>query len=96
MEIFALLVLLTFAIFGFGEFLHVIKLHIIFPKAKINSSLLIKLFDSTAEKQTLYACEQFCWFGSRFADSICFDCTDLSFEVYARCKKICEKYGIII
>ena len=96
MEIFCFLCLLIFAILGFSEFLHIIKLHIIFPKAKINSCLVIKLFDETAEKQTLYACEQFNWYGKRFADSLCFNCDELSFDVYARCRKICEKYGIKI
>ncbi len=96
MEIFCLIALLTFAIFGLSEFLHIIKLHVVFPKAKINAILVIKLFDATAEKQTLYACEQFRWYGRRFADSISFDCKNLSRDTYERCQKICEKYGIKI
>ncbi len=96
MEIFCLLGLLTFAIFGISEFLHIIKLHIVFPKAKINSTLTVKLREPNAEKQTLYACEQFRWYGRRFADSVTFDCENLSFDVYKRCQKICEKYGIEI
>lgn len=96
MEIFCLLGLLLFAVFGLSEFLHIIKLHILFPKAKINSTLIVKLSNATAENQTLYACEQFFWYGKRFADSVCFDCKDLSYDVYKRCQKICEKYGIEI
>lgn len=96
MEIFCLLGLLCFAIFGFSEFLHILKLHIVFPKAKINSVLVVKLFNVTAENQALYACEQYRWYGKRFADTITFDCTKLSVDVYKRCQKICEKYGIEI
>ncbi len=96
MELFCLLSLLAFAVFGFSEFLHIIRLYIVFPKAKINSCLVIKLRDANAEKQALYACEQFRWYGRRFADSISFDCDSLSKDVYNRCQKICEKYGIEI
>ncbi len=96
MEIFCVLCLLAFAVFGFSEFLHIMRLHIVFPKAKINSCLVIKLRDDTAEKQTLYTCEQFRWYGRRFADSISFNCDELSVEVYNHCQKICEKYGIEI
>ncbi len=96
MELLIYLIFIVFSIFGLSEFLHILKLFIIYPKAKINSCLVIKLNDATAEKQTEYTCEQFCWYGKRFADSLKFDCEDLSLECYEKCRKITERYGIII
>ncbi len=96
MENVILVVLLIFAIFGFSEFLHILKLFIIFPKSKIDSQLVIKLKNATAIKQTVYTCEQFCWYGKRFADSLKFECSDLDDEIYESCRKIAQKYGIKI
>lgn len=96
MEYVCLFVLLIFALFGFSEFLHILKLFIAFPRAKINSRLIVRLKNSIAEKQLLHTCEQFCWYGKRFANDICFECEDLESEVYERCKKIAARYGIKI
>ena len=96
MEYIALIVLLIFAVFGFSEFLHILKLYIVFPKAKIDSRLVVKLKNTTAERQILHTCEQFCWYGKRFANDITFECGDLETEVFERCKKIALKYGIKI
>ena len=96
MEYVCLIILLIFAVFGFSEFLHILKLFIVFPKVKINSCLVIRLKNSTAEKQTIHTCEQFCWYGKRFADDIKFECKDLDPEVYDSCRKIALRYGINI
>lgn len=96
MEYICFVLILIFAVFGFSEFLHILKLYIVFPKAKIHSQLVVRLKNDTAEKQTLHTCEQFCWYGKRFADSVTFECEELDSEVYERCKKIGIKYGIKI
>ena len=87
--------LLLFSIFGFCEMIHLIKLKIIFPKRKMNSQLVIFLDNNTAEQQLIFAGEQFRWLGSKFADSIFANNSNLDFETYLRCKEIAEKYNII-
>lgn len=94
MKPFVLIILLVFAIFGFSEFLHILKLHFIFPKRKMYSHLVINLQNTTAEKQLLYAIEQYNWFGTGYADFLVLNCENLSNDVYNRCKKIAEKYDI--
>ncbi len=96
MEFLIVFIFVLFAIFGLSEFLHIIKLRIIFPKARVDSQLVIKLKNDIAEKQTLYICEQFCWYGKKFADSLRFNCEDIDEEVYERCRCITKKYGIKI
>ena len=89
-----LIVLLVFAIFGFSEFLHILKLYLIFPKRKMCSHLVINLQNETAEKQLLYAIEQYNWFGAGYADFLVLNCDNLNDDVYERCKKIAQKYDI--
>lgn len=96
MQYFCFIILLVFAIFGFSEFLHILKLFIVFPKAKINSCLVVKLKNATAEKQMLHTCEQFCWYGKRFADSITFKYEGLDEPIFERCQKIAQRYGMKI
>lgn len=96
MEYVGLIILLVFAVFGFSEFLHILKLYIVFPKAKTDSKLVVRLKNDTAEKQTLHTCEQFCWYGKRFASDIVFECDELKAQVYERCRRIALKYGIKI
>lgn len=96
MKVLAYIIILVLAVFGFSEFLHTVKLKIIFPKAQINSCLIVKLKDETALKQTEYACEQFSWYGKRFADSLQFNCDLLSDDIRLQCKAIAERYGIDI
>ncbi len=96
MDYFIYFIFIIFAVFGLSEFLHMLKLFIIFPKAKIKSQLIIKLKNETAEKDVVYICEQFCWYGKKFADTLIFNCEELTCDIYERCKKITEKYGLII
>ncbi len=88
------IILLIFAIFGFSEFLHILKGFLIFPKRKMCSHIVINLQNETAEKQLLYAIEKYTWFGSGYADFLVLNCENLSDEVYERCKKIAQKYDI--
>lgn len=94
MKPFIFLIILVFSIFGFSEFLHILKLHLIFPKRKMCSHLVINLQNENAEKQLLYALEQYNWLGEAYADFLVLNCDNLNDEVYERCKKIAQKYGI--
>ena len=88
------IIILFFAILGFSEFLHILKLFIIFPKRKMCSHIVINLQNDYAEKQLLYAVEQYTWLGSGYADFLVLDCSNLDDEVYKRCKIIAQKYDI--
>ncbi len=88
-------IILFFAIFGFCEAIHFLRLKFIFPKRKMNSQLIIHLENETAEKQLTFAGEQYLWLGNKFADSVLADNSKLDFNTYLRCKKIAEKYNII-
>lgn len=87
-------VLLIFAIFGFCEAVHLLKLIILFPKRRMNSQLIIRLENEIAEKQLIFAGEQYLWLGNKFADSILADSSYLDKSTYLRCKKIAQKYNI--
>lgn len=87
-------ILLIFAIFGFCEASHLLKLLILFPKRNMNSQLVIRLKNETAEKQLIFAGEQYLWLGNKFADSILADNSSLDIPTYLRCKKIAQKYNI--
>lgn len=91
-----ILVCIVFAVFGLGEFLHILKLFAIFPHRKLWAHLVVNLQNETAEKQTLYVCEQYIWHGENFADFIVLNADNLSRENYERCKNIADKYGIKI
>ncbi len=88
-------ILLIFAIFGFCEAAHLLKLIILFPKRRMNSQLIIRLDNETAEKQLIFAGEQYLWLGNKFADSVLADNSMLDESTYLRCKKIARKYNII-
>ena len=94
MKVFLLFVLVCFAVFGLSEFLHILKLRLIFPKRKLYAHLVINLQNATAEKQLLYVCEQYNWHRGAFADFIVPFCDNLDNETYERCKKIAEKYDV--
>jgi len=86
--------LLVFAVFGFSEFLHILRLKIIFPKRKMYAHIVINLQKDTAEKQLLYACEQWLWYGKNYADFIVPNVSALDDESYENCKQIAQKYGV--
>lgn len=88
------LILLFFALFGFSEFLHILKLFLIFPKKKTNTKLIIYLHNQTAEQQLAYVGEQYFWHGNKFADIVIPVCEALDEETFERCKLIAGKYNI--
>lgn len=96
MKTFLLLVFLIFAVFGLSEFLHILKLFIIFPKRRLYSHLVVNLQNKTAEKQLLYICEQYKWHGKSFADFIVLGVGELDTQTYNKCKSIANRYGIEI
>ncbi len=96
MKTFLLLIFLIFAVFGLSEFLHILKLFIIFPKRRLYSHLVVNLQNKTAEKQLLYICEQYKWHGKSFADFIVLGVGELDAQSYKKCKNIADKYGISI
>lgn len=93
---FIILLTLAFAIFGLTEFLHILKLFIIFPKRKMNSHLIINLQNNLAESQLTYVCEQYRWLGTQYAENIHLICDYIDDDTYFRCKQIADKYGITI
>ncbi len=88
------IILLIFGVFGFSEFLHILRLKVIFPKRKMYSHLVINLQNGTAEKQLMYACEQMLWYGKNYADFIVPNVSALDDESYKNCKEIAQKYGV--
>ena len=96
MKIVFLVVVLLFAIFGLSEFLHILKLKIIFPKKNLNSHVVVNLQNGIAEKQLFFVCEQMRWYGKNYADFIIPIVSNLDEESYINCKQIAEKYGVII
>jgi hypothetical protein len=94
MKIIIFLIILGFAVFGFSEFLHLIKLKFIFPKAKLYAHLVINLQNDTAEKQLLYVCEQYNWHGKSFADFIVPFCDNLDNDTFERTREIAQNYGV--
>lgn len=94
MKIFIFLIMLFFSLFGFSEFLHLIKLKVIFPKRKMCSQLMLILQNDTAEQQLTFACEQLNWYGDKFADMVFADCKNLDEITYIRCQEIANRYGV--
>lgn len=88
------LILIVFAVFGLSEFLHTVKLFIIFPKRRLYSHLVVNLQNSTAEKQIQYVCEQYVWHGASFADFIVPCAQNLDDNTRERCRQIAKKYGL--
>lgn len=85
---------IIFSLFGFCEALHILKLYVIFPKRKMNSTLVIILNEETATNQIIFAGEQFKWLGTKFADRVLAVSEDLDEETVKECKILAEKYGL--
>ncbi len=94
MKLLLFFLILIFSLFGFCEALHLLKLFIIFPKRKMNSSLVIILSEETAINQITFAGEQLKWLGTKFADRVLAVSEDLNEETVKECKMLAEKYGI--
>lgn len=94
MKLFLLFVVLVFAIFGLGEFLHNLKLMLIFPKRKMQSSMVVILNEKTALQQIQFVGEQYKWLGTKFADRVIVVCENFSADLVEECKNISNKYDI--
>ncbi len=94
MKIVLFLIILFFALFGFSEFLHLIKLKIIFPKRKMYTCLVVNLQNTTAQQQLAFVCEQFCWYGDKFAERLVINCKNLDDDTYLKCQGIARKYNM--
>jgi hypothetical protein len=87
--------LLIFAIFGFCEAAHLLKILLLFPKRRMNSQLVIRLDNKNAEKQLIFAGEQYLWLGNKLADSVLAVNSNLDKATYLKCKEIAKKYNIL-
>ncbi len=96
MKIVLMLLCIVFAVFGLSEFLHIVRLFLIFPKRKLLAHIVVNLQNETAEKQLLYVCEQYKWHGKSFADFIVLGVSNLDMQTYNKCKSIADRYGIEI
>ncbi len=94
MKLFLIFIVLVFSIFGLCEALHNLKLLLIFPKRKMQSSMVVILKENTAEQQMLFVGEQYKWMGTKFADRVIAVCENFSAEMVEECKSIADKYGI--
>ncbi len=85
---------LIFAILGLCEAVHNFKLFLIFPKRKMQSSMVVVLDKDTAEQQMIFVGEQQKWLGTKFADRVIAVCENLPSETVEICKQLAVKYGI--
>ena len=96
MKTVAFLIILIFAVFGFSEFLHIVKMAILFPRKKNASRIVVQLQNDIAEKQMLYVCEQYKWYGKSYADSIILNTQNLDEENLQKCRILAKKYDVEI
>ena len=93
MKILLFFIVLALFILGLCEFLHFLKLLIIFPKRKMHSTLVVMLKEETAEKQIIFSGEQLKWLGNKYADRVIIVAENLSSSTLAECKFLSEKYN---
>lgn len=94
MKMVAFLIVLVFAVFGFSEFLHIVKSFLYFRKTETGITLLVDLKEEIAEKQVMYVCENYVWYGKRQADRIVFKTDSISAQTSDNCREIVLKYGM--
>ena len=94
MKLLLFCVFLLLSLFGLCEFLHLLKLIVIFPKRKMNATLVVMLNEETAIKQTVFAGEQLKWLGSKYADRIIIVAENLSADIAFECEQQAEKYNL--
>lgn len=94
MKTVAFLIILVFAVFGFSEFLHIIKSLFNCKKAKTGTALVVDLKDGIAEKQVIYVCENLVWYGKRQADRVVFKTDNIDEKTRENCRNIALKFGI--
>ncbi len=94
MNVLLFCVFLLLSIFGLCEFLHFLKLLLIFPKRKMYSTLVVMLKEDVAVRQTVFAGEQLRWLGNKYADRVIIVSENLSEETVNECLKEAEKYNL--
>ena len=87
-------VVLLLFLFGLCEFLHFLKLIMIFPKRKMHSTLVVMLKEETAVSQTVFAGEQLKWLGSKYADRVIVVAENISEEKLTECQEQALKYDL--
>lgn len=94
MKLLLFFLFLLLAIFGLCEFLHLIKLLLVFPKREMNSTLVVMLREETAIKQTVFAVEQLKWLGNKYADRVIIVAENLSTDTLHECERLAKKYNL--
>ncbi|MBO5089397.1 MAG: hypothetical protein J6C27_00585 [Clostridia bacterium] len=94
MKLLLFLVFLLLSLFGLCEFLHLIRLIMIFPKRKMNATLVVVLKEETAIRQMMFAGEQLKWLGSKYADRIIIVAENLSADTVLECEQLASKYNL--
>ena len=94
MKIIAFIILLVFAVFGFSEFLHIVKSSLNSKKAKKGITLVVDLKQDMAEKQVMYVCENLVWYGKDYANRLVFKIDNIDEKTRENCRNIALKYGI--
>ncbi len=94
MKLLLFFVFLLLFLFGLCEFLHFLKLALIFPKREMHATLVVMLKEETAIKQTIFAGEQLKWLGNKYADRVIIVAEDLSFDLVAECELQAKKYNL--
>ena len=94
MKTVAFLIILVFAVFGFSEFLHIVKSLFNCKKAKTGTTLVVDLEDGVAEKQVINVCENLVWYGKGYANRVVFKTDNIDEKTRENCRNIALKFGI--
>lgn len=87
-------IFLVLFIFGLCEFLHWIYLIFIFPKRKMNSTMVVMLDKETAIRQIIFAGEQLRWLGDKYAERVLIVAENFSNELLFECEELSHKYNL--
>lgn len=94
MKLLLFFILLCFCILGLCEFLHILKCFLIFPKRKMQATLVVMLNEATAARQISFAGEQYRWLGDKLADRVLIVAEDLNEATVKECEVLCKKYKL--
>lgn len=81
---------------GLAELLHIAKIHILSPKKRLPTYILVDLGDGAPQLQLSLIVEKFRWLGKRYAERIIAVYSDISEKDLYECEKIAEEYNIIL
>lgn len=94
MKLLLISLVLIFSVLGLCEFLHLLKCFLLFPKRKMNSTLVVMLKEETAVNQTVFAGEQYKWLGSKLADRVLIVASGLKTETVEECERLAARYNL--